>query len=570
VLAYFLLPALESVTLFDFHAVGLAPTLLLAALYFLDRGLITPSDPRGLWIENGTHLISTPQVPSPLAGMEQVRKFEGGMRWALPLSASFFLLALGTKEDIPLHLLLLGLYLIVLRGRWRPGLALSLASALWLYVAVWVVIPAARADGSHSAYLGFFSQLGNSPLEIMLSPLRAPGKVWALLAAPDTLRGIGMLALPLALTPFAGLPFLVVAAPTFAVALLSSNPMMHKLETYHYAAPALPFVMLAVLDGLARLSGWLKRAAPRASRWQLNHVLVGIVVLTSLVYHHYRGYSPLAMPFRWPAVAEHNALGATLAASIPPDAPVVAQAELVPLVARRPYVRVWTGPFDDRAEYYVLDVSHPAFTNRDGAQERLVADIAYEPSVGVIASQDGYLVLKRGAPRVAITPEFFTFMLAYPPATARPVNASFSEALQLVGFETSRLATDREAEPLVTLYWNVRQAIKEDLFIAVFLIDESDTPVGVTLFQQPATVWWPTSRWRAGDRVRILANTFPWWTGDRYRFSYGVAVVKGQDPWNVAARLPVARSDGGAPPVDGGTVLPLVTFRRIADIPYAE
>ena len=49
VAAYYLLPAVESVTLYDFHAVGLAPTLLLAALYFLDRALITPDDAGGLW-----------------------------------------------------------------------------------------------------------------------------------------------------------------------------------------------------------------------------------------------------------------------------------------------------------------------------------------------------------------------------------------------------------------------------------------------------------------------------------------------------------------------------------------
>ena len=49
VAAYSLLPAVELVTLYDFHAVGLAPTLLLAALYFLDRALVTPNDAGGLW-----------------------------------------------------------------------------------------------------------------------------------------------------------------------------------------------------------------------------------------------------------------------------------------------------------------------------------------------------------------------------------------------------------------------------------------------------------------------------------------------------------------------------------------
>lgn len=589
VAVYFLMPALESVTLFDFHAVGLAPTLLLAGVYFLDRALVTSTDPRGLWMDGSDHLASSPAAGSvvlrdslPLSSgwrspVQSAERGRGdrwvGARSSLLFSALFFLLALGTKEDIPLHLFLLGLYLILMRrGRCRwPGLALSLLSAAWFYVAILVVIPGARPEGDHSAYLGFYSELGSSPLDILLSLLHTPGKWLALLSAPDTLRGIGMLTLPLALTPFFGLPFLVTAAPSFGIALFSSNSMMHKLETYHYAAPAIPFVMLAAVDGVGRLSDWLGRAVPRTSRrWPTGLAVVVVVVLAASVYHYYRGYSPLSRSFHWPVITEHDELGTALAESIPPAAPVVVQAELVPLLARRPYVRVWTGPFDDRAEYYLLDVSHPAFNNRNDAQARLVADIAYEPSVGLIASQDGYLLLRKGAPRVPITPEFFSFILADPPSTARPVDATFGETLRLVGFETSHLATDREAEPLVTLYWRVLQETQEDLLIAAVLLDDHSAPVGVTLVQQPATVWWPTSRWRAGDTVRMLVNTFPWWTGDRSVFSYGVTVVSGHDPWSVAARLPVVRSDGGVPPLDQETVLPLVTFRRIAGIPYAD
>jgi len=43
------------------------------------------------------------------------------------------------------------------------------------------------------------------------------------------------------------------AAPAWAITLLSSNPLMRRLETYHYAAPAIPFMMLAAVDGVG---GW--------------------------------------------------------------------------------------------------------------------------------------------------------------------------------------------------------------------------------------------------------------------------------------------------------------------------
>ena len=560
---YFLLPALESVTLFDFHAVGLAPTLMLSALYFLDRALITSDDWRGLWTK-------------PPIGTAVSLKGTAGTRRQICLSGLFFLLALGTKEDISLNVFVFGLYLLLLRRRWRPGLVLSIVGLAWFYVAVYVIIPASRPAGDQSAYLGFFAGLGDTPLDILLSPFRTPGKVAALVTAPDVIRGIGMLTLPLALVPFIGWPYLVAVAPTLAITLLSENPNMHRLETYHYAAPAIPFLMLAAIDGVARLSGLIERYShgrrPAIPLTRRNAVMIVVLVmlLASVVYHHYRGYSPLARPFHWPQVTTHQQVGDALAASIPPEAPVVAQAELVPLVASRPWVQIWQGPFDERADYFLLDVSHPAFVNRNGAQDRLLADISFDLTVGLIASQDGYLLLQRGAPRLPTSPGFFDFVYADPPGDATPVDVAFGDALQLVAFETNRAYADREDEPLLTLYWRVLAPPAEDYLIAVFLLDETGLPVGATLYQQPLTVWWPTSRWEPGETVRLPANTFPWWTGDRTQFGYGVAVVSGNDPWDTAARLPIVRAGEGPAPIDEGTLLPLVRFRRIANIPYAQ
>ncbi len=98
-----------------------------------------------------------------------------------------------------------------------------------------------------------------------------------------------MLTLPLAITPLAGLPLFVLALPTLAIVLLSSNPLMRQLETYHYAAPALAFVMLAVVDGVSRVST-LKQ---QIGRVKTIYWLSSLVLVSSLIYHYYRGYSPL-------------------------------------------------------------------------------------------------------------------------------------------------------------------------------------------------------------------------------------------------------------------------------------
>jgi uncharacterized membrane protein len=581
VAAYYLLPALESVNLFDFHAVGLAPTLLLTALYFLDQVLVTADDPRGFWTRITKNQVSRPKDSQPGPTRVQTPMLYAG------LSGLFFVLALGTKEDISLNVFMIGLYLLLLRRRWRPGLALAVVGLAWFYVSFYIIIPSSRPTGAGSAYVGFFDSLGDTPLEIALAPIRAPGEVTALLVTPENIKALKMLTLPLALMPLVGLPIFILTAPTLAITLLSSNPLMHQLETYHYAAPAIPFVILAAVDGIARLSHvQLKspkdRFGPQAEETSggrshlsltpkslLPSTLLSLLVLViSLGYHFYRGYSPLARPFHWPAVTEHERMGDELADSIPALAPVVAQAELVTLVSHRLWIQIWQGPFDERADYYLLDISHPAFVNRDGAQEKLLSDMAQDPTIGPIVTQDGYLVIQRDAPRRPTTPEFFTFAYADPPASTAPVAATFGDELQLVAVETDRNYADREAEPLITLYWRVLSPIDEDYFVAIFLLDESGNPVGVTPYQQPLTVWWPTSRWEPGRTVRMLVNTFPWWTADRHRFGYGVAVVRGDEPWDVAGRLPVIREDGGPVPIDDETLLPVVQFRRVAGIPY--
>jgi uncharacterized membrane protein len=594
VAAYFLLPALESVNLFDFHAVGLAPTLLLTALYFLDLALITTDDPRGLWTgmikyQTSNHKYQMSNHNHQMPGRKIYRLGRLSVRSQTlyaGLSGLFFLLALSTKEDISLHVFMIGLFVLILRRRWRPGLALIIVGLVWFFLAFYVIVPSSRPSEAGSAYVDFFDSLGDTPLEIALSPIHTPGKVLGLLVTPENIRALTMLTLPLAFLPLVGLPIFILATPTLAITLLSNNPLMHQLETYHYAAPAIPFIILAAVDGIARLSN--VKSGNQGIRESGNQQVVDrsqlaialslslLVLIVSLVYHYYRGYSPLARPFHWPVVTAHEQQGDELAASIPRSAPVVAQAELVTLASHRQWIQIWQGPLDEQADYFLWDVSHPAFVNRNGAQEKLLSDIARDPTVGPIVTQDGYILLQRDAPRSPTTPEFLTYIYADPPSGATPVSATFGDTLQLVAFETHRNYADREAEPLITLYWRVLSPMEEDYFIAIFLLDEAGEAAGVTPDQQPLTVWWPTSRWEPGRTVRLLANTFPWWTGDRQRFSYGVAVVHNDEPtsassaelWNVTNRLPVIREDGRPAPLDDGTLLPLVDFKRVMGIPY--
>ncbi|MEM7347806.1 MAG: DUF2079 domain-containing protein, partial [Chloroflexota bacterium] len=235
VLAYYLMPATESVTLFDYHVVALAPICLLSAIYFLDKALAAQGKSFWLW----------PEQPVSQSTTQSARN-------AYLLSALFFIFALSTKEDISLHVFMIGAYLIILRRQWWQGSLLAVVGLIWFYISFQIIIPAYRTGGGESIYISWFESLGDTPLEVALSPITAPNKVLALIFKPVNIPIFWMLTLPLAFLPLAGLPLLVLAAPSLAFTLLSINPTLRQLETWHYAAPMLPFIMLATIDGLAR------------------------------------------------------------------------------------------------------------------------------------------------------------------------------------------------------------------------------------------------------------------------------------------------------------------------------
>ena len=571
VLAYFLMPATEAVTLFDFHAVTLAPLFLLSAIYFLDVALENQNHSFWLWPE---------RPPQP----DQTRL---SSRAAYGLTALFLLLALTTKEDISLHVFMIGGYLLVLRRRWQEGLPLILIGLAWFYITFQVIIPAFRTAGGESIYVAWFETLGSTPLEIALSPFTAPDKVLGLIFRPGNMPALGMLVIPMAFLPLLGLPLFVLAAPSLAFSFLSQNPTLRQLETWHYAAPMLPFVALGTLDGLARLRYLLSKfnftfyvVCPAGLRFT-TVALPLLLLLTALTYHRLRGYSHLSLLSEWSQVTTHTQLGREIAATIPAQAAVLVQAQLLPYVAHRERLGIWNGPLSTNYDYIWLDLSHPKLPNRFNAHGDFLTGLIIEPGFGPVVANDGYLLLKKGSPRQVIPDTLFTFTAfdTMPPGT-QSFDALFGDELKLVGVKTEvrRLATS-ETEPQVILYFEVVENPAQDYQLFVYRLDEHGLAKGATDYPQPTLFWWPTSRWQAGDKRQVRVNTIPWWSGDQSTFAYGLALSRSQAPfteapWDESSRLPITLAPAGNPPgahpLDNNTLLPIAAFQRFAGLPYPK
>jgi uncharacterized membrane protein len=545
-LAYLLLPTLESAVLYDFHAVTLAPTFLLFAVNFVD-----------------------------------VRRWSGYIL--------FSLLAAACKEEMGLTVAMLGLFIALWRRHWRIGGLTLLAGLAWFWLAVFVVQPRFSPVGSN-VQLDRYLWLGDSPGAVLATFVRQPGLVWDHVWNQANLAGyLGGLLWPTAwlslLAPLAWLP----ALPSLAVNLLSDNPFTWRLESFHYGAPLAPFVLLATVFGAERLANWLERlAAKRAltvSRTALLLSVAWILLFASLTYHYFRGYSPLARPFRWYTVSRHHQLGAQLAALFDPETAIFAPLTLNPHVSSRRYLyqsfeQLALEPAADSQfsppDLLWIDVT--GLPNENNLHQFLRDEIL--PRSKLVSGNDGYLLLRPDTSEAGPPPDFYSFTVArkapdYPlqvefedPACGQPLAPLPGQApcpvVQLLGFD---LDFNRDEEVQVTTYWLALPPLERDIFPTLYLLDDEGQPVGATSNRPATLVWRPSRRWFTDEVVVVRFDpTGSWVTGDRAGYGLALGVTTGDDPWDGSGRLRPGRveTEFATPLPAEGTLLELSRFNHVA------
>jgi uncharacterized membrane protein len=553
-LTYLLLPALEAAVMYDFHAVTLAPTFLLFAFY-----CFTKNRP-GLF-------------------------------------ALFATLSMACKEDMGLTVAMLGLYVAVAGrrshrthtcptvpdpvpvsgigtgagspSRWG-GLTL-VAGLAWFAVAVFLIQPQFSPTGSN-IQADRYAWLGETPLDMAGSLLLRPGMVWDHVSAQANLPGyLAGLLLPSALLPLLSPLAWLPALPSLAINLLSADPFTWRLEDFHYAAPMAPFVFIGAIYSVKRLAMW-------SARWTSGrqpHILAaacGLLLAASLAYHYARGYSPLAQPFQaWP-LTEHERRAQSVFARVPSAAALFAQSNLNPHLSGRRVLYQdptlladpqWKGGVP-APDYLLFDVS--SLVNQNDFQRFIADDFVDGGAFGPLVAEDGFLLLQRGATSEPLPDEFLDFVRAGPKLkTQYPLVAEFGDALRLHGFS---LVFNREEEVQPVLYLEALRPLDEDYFLALYLLDELGAPLGATVEDQPALVWYPTRRWQPGEVNMVRFNTLTWDTRERPAYRLALGVMHGRDPWQPAARLsPALRGEdqslyGIRLPQDG-SLLELARFRRV-------
>jgi uncharacterized membrane protein len=314
---------------------------------------------------------------------------EEDRRW---LAIPFLVLAALCKEEIPLVILLMGLY-FALRKRALWPLLVSLAAGLYFLLAAGVVMPH-FAGGSGNAFLGRYAGGEEGMRSLAVGLVTHPWRILTTLLAPSGLAYLAKLLWPFGFTSLASPLTLLVSLPELLINLLSSKPQQQSIA-YHYVAGEAPFVIAAMVLGLRRIAGWLtRRSGPsRKTRPQrLHRLLAAAVVAVALVATLTVGPLSGARPGWGKALApEHKALIAEAIALVPDDATVSADNALGAQLSERERFTLF--PVVGDAEYVVLDSQGRYGPWRARALKRLRADPAYE----VVFEREGVLVFRRVA-----------------------------------------------------------------------------------------------------------------------------------------------------------------------------
>lgn len=348
-LAYLLYPAVQWLTLNEFHPVALACPLLLYAFWYLDEDRLVPF-------------------------------------------AAFAVLAALTKEEIPLVIAGMGIWYAFSRRRFRTGGAIAAVGVFVAAVSIGLILPHFN-DGAPSQFYARYDAVGGSPVGVLETLFTRPDQLLTTAFDWEGIRYLAELLLPLALL-FAAAPLVLVAAiPELGLNLLSATDTQTKIY-HHYTAGLIPPLVAASVLGAGRLARGDRRRGV---------ALAGLAVVVALAGNYRLGAFPLwrglpgAGSYQASAahVSAHDRVAERAVRLVPDDAVVSATNSLGShLSARR---RFLSFPYVQDAKWIAADETRPGYADRWDplATARGLARLRRNPRWRLVFSEDGVLVFQR-------------------------------------------------------------------------------------------------------------------------------------------------------------------------------
>jgi uncharacterized membrane protein len=464
-LVYLCYPVAQTAVLFDFHGDTLAMPLLLFALEALAQKAWRRY---GLWIG----------------------------------------LALLCKVYVALPVALLGVVMF-LRGQRRAGLVTSLVAGIY---------------GAFTFFVlrGLFAQVGSAP------PVRNNyighyfGSWFELTASLDQRLLNGLIVIGPALFLVRRAPYwLLPALPVMGAVLLTTGPGGAFDYRYHHYALVVPFLVMAMIEGIA----FVQKHKPKRN-WRADMGFATAIVILFNIALVDTPFNPLFWVGLPGQGVDHAAYGNIsrdrvkdqfLAQSVPPQAPLAASVFLASHLAHRETLYVTRYPDDPggqrlpailpEVEYVLCDslfdyrlLLEGGLSNGADYEVKEIGFLLREPEWGLVAARDGLLLFQRNPP----AEQMLAQTVSVEGSTGGPTIARFGP-IGLVSAKIEAVASRRyEAEFVWTL---IGEPLVDRRLVAVSQLSGTS---GSRILHLPSYALMPVSSWQPGQLVREqFAFTLP-------------------------------------------------------------
>ena len=390
------------------------------------------------------------------------------------------------KEEAAIVVGMFGLYLALFERRKLAGAVLAASAFGYFLLATSVLVP--LISGHNYAMTSFFRDLGNSKLEILLSPLTKPAAFWGNLFEPASWYFAAVLLAPLLFLPLRKPSILFVGLLTFVFCCMN-----HILKNicFHYQAALLPVIFWAFIVAIQQQPGAQQRFAS----------LTGVAVSCAAV-SLFLGAQPWSKSTATIDLSPGR-LGMVerLRPEINPRGSLFATQRVAAHFIKQRYLYLDL-PVPDSIDYALLDLRDSWRGSTDDLLwlERLrhiQREVEVNPHLHLVSADDGLLLYSRqGSP---LDPQKLVERDALPAKTFRD-RLELGSGITVVGFTMDPMepvASLRMDQVRVTGFFTVSAPTNVDIAVRCIatLNDLGKVDSYASEFQPLGECVWPVSKW---------------------------------------------------------------------------
>jgi uncharacterized membrane protein len=384
-LIYFAYPPINSLMMFDFHVQAFLPLLFFSAFYYFRK-----ED----WTKYFLFIVLALMVVEIIPLIVVFFGFYG--LWVNRKKLSHLIRSSNLGGFLAEKSVVCSIATIALGGAW-----FVLARAV-----IFSVNPTVRPNPNWADFGDPIHGLPGLVFNLLANPL----KTVTAIVTPVLPKAVYLFVLfaPLAFLSFLSPPSLMIGAPWFVIAFLSSYPSYYNPIAHQYVAFVVPFIFISAIYGVKRLIALKdhyvsnKRFADFSNaitKTRYRKAMVVICLFLAIALPYDAILNPNGRLSHPPVISEHDKVLEIFIGLIPSNASVLTQNDLFPHISRRLYVYAPMPnargdlPTNVAFEYVFVDTTSVWYTD---SLRSYIYNVTKDGSFGTEYASNGVLLLKQG------------------------------------------------------------------------------------------------------------------------------------------------------------------------------